>query len=534
MARKRSNQRITKIKKDFVLELLKKAEATDVADACVIQVPGSDLIPYPNMTDLRNWTRDYLLKGVNKLYQVKLDDDGQTYLTTIVDGLPLFTKLTKTIDTGDTENPTVETSKPGLWLSNLVAPVSNSLSGSWLRHNLIHDNESSYDYVNSDIIGNYAYSFFQRGIIHRTNGSTHSDNDSYCQHWSPSALGTISHDAIVIPKNLLRSTYTSYQTLVVPTDPDMQYYSETLSKDVEFDFSDNNNNEPPSITQFNGRVVGDGWTYELEFKGNGHGSGSDYGDNPSPDSENGNNGGCVTGTIVYADSNLGSTCVQEVNSCFQTTQSFFNPDVPDLSDYELLDDDNQTYNVITTDLRYIGCCSGYVFDIYNSPDAGRNRAKITGTYTCSGASTACTMGVKDNDSGEYVTSTDNWTFGYTYSACGVGGTHYKLTNVGPVNEDCNCASSYCGSLYGTGVLVTQAYKEYEDEEGINIYFIIVDLKKQYEEQGLPWSGGCGTARFTYYYSTKKCEESYCRNFLIAENVDINSLGDISKILGQIL
>ena len=99
--RRRSNQRITKIKKDFIEELLKRAEAMDVADGTSIQPPGSDLIPYPDMNNLRHWTRDYLLKGLTKVYPVKLDTDGQTYLTTLIDGLPLFTKMSKTIGVQD-------------------------------------------------------------------------------------------------------------------------------------------------------------------------------------------------------------------------------------------------------------------------------------------------------------------------------------------------------------------------------------------------------------------------------------------------
>ena len=236
---KYSNQRITKIKKDYIEELLKRAESMSVEDACSIQEAGSDLTPYPDLSSLRLWSREYLLKGINKIYPVSFTDEGQTYLTTIVDGLVLFTKLTKSIDVGEEQ---FETSKPGLWLSNLVQPISDSLAGSWLRHNLIHDNLSFYTSLNADTIGNYTFSFYQRGIIHRDKGSTHNDNDSYCQHWSPSALGCISHDAIIIPTNNLRSTYTSYQMPVTPVNPDMQSYEETMSKDVAFTFVDNTNN----------------------------------------------------------------------------------------------------------------------------------------------------------------------------------------------------------------------------------------------------------------------------------------------------
>ena len=76
-------------------------------------------------------------------------------------------------------------------------------------------------------------------------------------------------------------------------------------------------------------------------------------------------------------------------------------------------------------------------------------------------------------------------------------------------------------------------KKVEPEEGINLYLNIYDLKKQYESEGIPWTGDCGTARFDIEISTTKCDESYCKSILIAENVDINSLGDISKLEEQV-
>ena len=692
--RRRSNQRITKIKKDFIEELLKRAEAMDVADGTSIQPPGSDLIPYPDMNNLRLWTRDYLLKGLTKVYPVKLDTDGQTYLTTLIDGLPLFTKLSKTIGTTEVSqvttgissfltkvgNPTVssnyvvsnfsgsnyfsipsnttykavgniykiqfttgsditseqcilhaqggpaiiilggilrewvanntdlftvkpnttydleltinstsgstaatarvsenggpfttvnindtftftntsgfyvgmssqstdryfrgsidfdkssitinnvvstfcsyaeketvvpvETSKPGLWLSNLIAPISNSFAGSWLRHNLIHSNESSYDNVNSDVIGNYTWSFFQRGILHRTAGSSHNNDDSYCQHWSPSALGCISHDAIIIPSNNLRSTYTSYQMPVVPNDANMQYYEETMSKDVEYTFVDNNNNIPLTTTQFNGRVVGDGWVYELLLTPNGNGSGNNYGGGDNPEGPNGSNGGCITGTISYADSNQGTICTQEVNSCFQTDQSFFNPQVPDVPTTKPIGNEEGT---IAADVYAYTCCPNiHTSDNRLHGSLGTVAAKFSGNKSVTIANT-------DGTTSTNLSTNMNWNYDLGSSTtCGHQGLRTASAD--------DCGSGWCGGgCYSGNVIVSKPPTE---QNGIDLWLNIYDLKKQYEQEGLPWSGGCGANRFTIDISTEKCTESYCTAKLIAHNVDINALGDISQL-----
>lgn len=519
---KYSNQRITKIKKDYIEELLKRAESMSVEDACSIQEAGSDLTPYPDLSSLRLWSREYLLKGINKIYPVSFTDEGQTYLTTIVDGLVLFTKLTKSIDVGEEQ---FETSKPGLWLSNLVQPVTDSLAGSWLRHNLIHNSLSFYTSLNADTIGNYTFSFFQRGIIHRDKGSTHNDNDSYCQHWSPSALGCISHDAIIIPTNNLRSTYTSYQMPVTPVNPDMQSYEETMSKDVAFTFVDNTNNIPLNTTMFNGRVVGDGWIYELLFTPNGNGSGNDYGNGDNPSADNGSNGGCVTGTITYQDSDLGTTCTQEVNYCFQTNQSYFNPNAPQVSDNAPEISDIESYKVTGT---LNACC--YDIRFASGPNNGRlvdgfwvPNLKVTDVNNAQFE--YWTGYVKDGGSVQFSSSV-NELIGFTWSTGATCGSSTKKPL--PTYN----ASGYCGLLKAT-ISGTIYNKKVEPEEGINLYLNIYDLKKQYESEGIPWTGGCGTARFDIEISTTKCDESYCKSILIAENVDINSLGDISKLEEQV-
>lgn len=687
MARRKSNQRITKIKRDYILDLLERAEATDVEDACQIQPPGSDLTPYPDLNNLRLWTRDYLLKGVTKLYPVNFDDAGQTYFTVLIDGLPLYTKLTKKIsdsagmkaeflnqfgtitinDSGvasgfnndnyftitdttkivdsyvylyfnipagtyssevvlfkaqfsnvtwtlkatsdknfiltdgtqsntwtldadealayvrfyankvgtsvstgiglgystseggsgsvtmsgiDLTQPTSncqsliigqssqatagvtlnlaasnaggvklwstvegqETSKPGLWLSNLVQPISESIAGGFLRHNFIHSSSSSFNNVNSDVIGNYSFSFFQRGIIHRTAGSTHDDADSYCQHWSPSALGCISHDSIIIPLNNLRSTYTSYQTLVVPANPNMQRYDETMSKDVEFTFVDNNDNIPLSTTQFNGRVVGDGWTYELVFTPNGNGSGNEYGEGTNPSAPNGSNGGCITGTITYQDSVLGTSCTQTVNSCFQTNQSYFNPQVPIVPENNPLDEGLET-TLVKVEIKscrtycYPSPCGWQIYRTLNQPLVNNQTVAIL--------------------SGNLQFTSDNTehilTETYISSPAPI---QYCASNVYQIN-----GLDTDGELSKpSGVIGYYPANEIPTEENINIYINITDLKKQSEAEGVPWDDdACGNARFAFGFSTTPCSESWCTSLAIAENADINSLGDISQL-----
>lgn len=691
--RRRSNQRITKIKKDFIEELLKRAEAMDVADGTSIQPPGSDLIPYPDMDNLRHWTRDYLLKGLTKVYPVKLDTDGQTYLTTLIDGLPLFTKLTKTVKydtfmpahldesitvigspvigdngvvsgfstanylrtnisisdgdeyqikfttgseikvgtitryvppgrtyfleingnhsittgwskilaviptsevepnttywariarpvagkvtygystdgvnfTSTTSTDTLvgssdglfigvrvdspdkvlqpfggtidlsdsyiisngvktylwhpegstatafETSKPGLWLSNLIQPVTDSVAGSWLRHNLIHSNESSYDNVNSDVIGNYTWAFFQRGILHRTAGSSHNNNDSYCQHWSPSALSCISHDAIIIPSNNLRSTYTSYQMPVVPNDANMQYYEETISKDVEYTFVDNNDNIPLTTTGFNGRVVGKDWSYELLFTPNHSGSSG----NPS---NNDSTGGCITGTITYYDPITDITCEQNINSCFETPQGTFNSNLPHNPDNQILDD--KDIEVITRKFKLIGCCSSIAddFEIFNA-----------GTYLASfSASVSC---------GTYSSNTPGPAYCYhEISNCGVGGSYRQFRfsdategwTLGWNSSGCP-GGTWCGDNYGHGTFKLVKPSDIKEQNNVNIYMNIKDNKTEFEANGLPWTGNCNVPRFEISYSTEPCTSTYCTSKLIASNVDINSSGFVSNL-----
>lgn len=667
----KSNQRITKIKRDPIEELLKKAEATDVENACQVQPQGLDLTPYPDMSNLRLWVHDYLLKGLNVIYNNDLSRDGQTYMTTIVDGLPLFTKLSKSIKNSDIpkteevdyvqptdfklvdlidtssncaistflsggddmaiclnawqsargitwhssvgqdqtvtiyfkdaikptginfenrrDDPrnvwpisqvtvsasnnnsdyvqigyatndngevggawsvdcntdtfynyiklefkglgvycalskcvfngrslknlgysTVETSKPGLWLSNLCEPYQVSQAGGWLRQNLINDYYKEYTNLNSDTIGNYSFSYFQRGIIHRDAGSTHADNDSYCQHWSPSALGCISHDSLIIPTNNLRNTYTSYQTLAVPSDVDKQSYSETISKDVEFTFVDNNDNIPLSTTTFNGRVVGDGWQYEFVFKPNYGGSGNNYGETEE-DAPNGSNGGCVTGQITYQLDN-GDVCVQNIDKCFITGQALFNQ-----------------YNHSTGDT--LGNINTFVMPIYISGEgiAGTLLDELpTRDYYIASVSGSCSNTGEIylvNDDGTQSTTSQYWQYDTWHGSGNCRPLPFGISNMG---HTCSgCGTCYIPYKCGSGTLYLT--KTIEPQTNVTIYFNIWDLQKEYAAQGLPWAYTCEYDRFRVEISTQPCSDWYCKSFIIAENVDINDLGDISAL-----
>ena len=692
-----SHQRITKIKRDRIEDLLKKAEATKVEDACTVQPAGSDLIPYPDMNNLRNYTRDYLLKGLTKTYPVKFDEDGQTYLTTIVDGLPLFTKMSKTVQVEEQPEPahvdskltihgnptigntgivtnisltdyltrstsemtgaydfyfsfttpatastaeekvfgcigfcncnyknttlmifenttgksksltvglntkiqirlsldgtgnavyytktgsatswnsqgtitnfattagsplyigkehetatvywrgtidlseckivkdgveypffhpegsvtvkTLETSKPGLWLSNLSTPVYNSNSGGFLANNFIHNNESSFDQVNSDIIGNYAYTFTQRGIIHRVAGSSHYDQDSYNQMWSPSALSCISHEAIIIPELLLQQTYTTYQSMVVPADPDTQTYDETKNKTVEYNFIDNNNNDPATTTAYNGRFVGVDWSYELKFTPNGNGSGNNYGSGSDPYVDNGSNGGCITGTIEYNLLVNGQyvTCTQTVNECMQTGQSYFNSNSPQSG--SVLNDSN--YKTATYQVQKSACCGTYL-ELYNRDYIEQGSYKLNGSLRS--YVDGCTVTITP---GTYTLYTDTVRCGVGYSGRALmcrSGSYMSMTD--------KCTYGYCGNVTARGSVTLAKADQQETETGINIYLNMTDLKAQYEANGLPWTGDCNTSRFQFEFSTTKCTSPWCTSLVIAENVDINNLGDISKL-----
>ena len=92
-----------------------------------------------------------------------------------------------------------------------------------------------------------------------------------------------------------------------------------------------------------------------------------------------------------------------------------------------------------------------------------------------------------------------------------------------------CTYGYCGHINASGSVTLAKADQQETETGINIYLNMIDLKAQYEANGLPWTGDCNTSRFQFEFSTTKCTSPWCTSLVIAENVDINNLGDISKL-----
>lgn len=434
----------------------------------------------------------------------------------------------KLVGTVDSSQIPVEITKPGLWLSNLCKPYQVSYAGGWLRQNLINHSNKEFDTINSDTIGNYSFSFFQRGIIHRDAGSTHADNDSYCQHWSPSALGCISHDSIIIPTNKLRNTYTSYQTLAVPSDVNMQYYSETPSKDVEFTFVDNNDNIPLTTTSFNGRVVGDGWTFEYLISGNHQGSGTwtpDAGCDCDAETVNceecphcwscvsediRNSGLCITGEIKYQNAD-GTVCIQAVNKCFQTIQATLQLDNPHIAQNVLNDSTIKSYVV---DISITGK-GPEPTNKSSLPEKGNySKARIIKT---SGTGTLALIYEDDG------TFNFNWKNG-SGNCCRRGCVQNIINNM----EGCGTCyiSRNCGSAK---LYLVKSESDIHAQSNVNVYFCVTDEKKKQEAQGIPWNYTCGLVdRFSFSFSTTQCEDDYTKSYLVAENISISALGDITR------
>lgn len=698
----KSNQRITKIKRDPIEELLKQAEGISVEDGTSVQPLGSDLTPYPDMDNLRIWLHKYLTTGITCLYPIEFDaNTGETYYTTLIDGLPLYTRQSKVIsqepigvtfeqpiltsmgtmggsefamsalepmgqdlyvitdpDNGyyyysgflpnqqftyynpdalkltgvtfnnksipsdiegdilktfqldasndnsvwttigtysrtnstagsttlDTIDITTEysykyfrftlkeafngninkqaisycrldgivetgladlgTSKPGLWLSNLIRPYSNSNSGAFLRSNLQNSNQDELDTLNSDILGNYSFSFFQRGVIHRTAGSTHANNDSYCQHWSPSAMSCISHEAIIIIGNELQETYTSYQTLAVPVDATMQFYNETPCKDVVYNFVDNNNNSPVSITQFNGRLVGSGWVFEFDVTGNHEGSGTwpgDAGCDCNPETVNcelcphcwscvsedvQNSGLCIEGTITYQNDD-GTTCTQGVNKCFQTLQAYINQDNPNAFTGDTIDEKGvpSPYN-----FEYVmGCGRSETWAVPMTD--GYSISYASGTISNCGSHSHIFIRLPSGAVGQSITidGTD-CTAGWAAGSSSVvnNQTEYRMTYVG-MNNGSSCNLS--------GGNITVGFKPMDREsaspgaqENVDIYACVRDLRAEYAAQGIPWNYTCAQMeRFIVEFSTEPCKSPGGRSYKLAEGVNIDSLGNITNL-----
>lgn len=446
----------------------------------------------------------------------------------------------------------LSTSKPGLWLSNLIAPKYNTATTGWLRSNLCPTVTSNNQNITSDTIGNYAFSFIQRGIIHREDGSTHSNNDSYSQHWSPSALSCISHEAIVIPGTQLQQTYTSYQSLVTPYSPDMQYYQETTSKDVEYEFIDNNDNIPQNLTTYVGRVVGRDWSYEFTITGNNQGSGT-WGSDPGcdctvepvnceecphcpqcVDDSLRNSGACITGQITYQNDD-GTVCIQAVNECFQTTQAALQPDNP--NDTYTIDTYNKTDYCTSTST---GCESWWNYS--GSGVRCGSDASLPFRSSWGAVDYCCSIGTWGITSEQSAISEPDCN-GSLYMVC-AGGKCSKDTER---TNDGTASRSHCSgyqSLAGGDGKTTMKYVykiNYSapdidsPQSNVDVYFCITDEKQKQLAQGLPWNYSCTEMnRFSFKFSTEPCNEYYTNSIKILENISIDSLGNIPGLTDKII
>ena len=708
--KRKSNQRITKIKRDKILELLEHAESISVQSATTIQPLGSDLVPYPDMDRLRLWTNKYLLSGVNKIYPTKIDEQGNMYLTTIVDGLPLHTKMTKSIsglseitaktintkvlttygeptfnqetgivsgfsgtnlmqinrdyvavgtefclciivgdtnitnaddprtiawsysllqidqngdalktideqgktditivsglttgqevyvksqytdentatikysfdgvewttvvenynaprtwgstddysykywlgtnnnwhaserafdgeinlsksyvrlpaglpeylalDSSETITVSRETSKPGLWLSNLILPMNGDNNGYYLRHNKVHSNESSFDTFNSDTVGNYSFTFLQRAKIAEQDACNwvqngcdvdfHADifQRMYNMHFVPDRQSCVVYPSLQLWTPLFGRVYSTYQTIVTPSDPDMQFYQESNSKCLNFTNRLYSNND--ELLDYSMKLVGKDWSYQFRVY-------------PKYDEGDTNTiyGGCAEGSITYKSSS-GTTCTQEVNSCFQSDQSLFNPDLPNDPNTKPLNNSE----VVMTTIYFNWYCDGYahIYDYTNIDWETFNKIPMP-----------CAGRIKGNLNKWCEAPND---FGFTDSEGNIIGKVTKEANISTKSNyftgiRATCAStSGCPSSFGGGEATLSSQPQ--PQTGVDIYLNIYDLKAEAEDQGLPWNADCGEARFITEFSTKKCNRPGCTSRLVASNVSIDELGKLSE------
>lgn len=538
-----SNQRITKIKRDVILELLQRAEAMDVEDACVVVPAEQTLTPYPDADQTRTWIRDYLLKGINGIIPIDtfywgsssdnwvITRPAQTYISTVlIDGLPLYVYNHKIID-----NPNVDAefdyqlvTKPGLMLSNLLCPVSfDAGQGSYIRQaNSTNDwisgqgTDESYNCrdFRSLYHGHYGYTFLNRGIIHRESGSTHDNNDSYMLHYSPLPNSSTSYEGMLIPGTLFQNSYTNIQTICYPANPSMQGWSDTTEKTLSFTAINNNTDNSNNTTLYNGRFVGEGWSYEINAGGNHAGSGSNWGENPTT-GPNSSNGICINGEIVYTDIN-GLECHQLiVDWCQQTVEALINPNNPNNNTSQPgIPGGAASMTLVTSSYGYKrgSCLSTSVYSKY------RNNTDLYGSPT----------------GGAFYARNDD---GYIYSGRAVGLSHYKSTSPVTCNyygyaDRVSYYISYIEKDSGNrqeGVGKATFYWSKNDtgepgETNVNIYLNITDNAKIYAEQGLVWNYACNVRdRFEYELSTTPCTETYCTSKLLYENLTITADGDFS-------
>ena len=543
-----SNQRITKIKKDPILDLLQRAEATSVEDACVV-IPAIDsLTPYPNPEQTRTWIRDNLLKGVNAIIPIAglIDiNTGTTtdephapqaiQYTTIIDGLPLNTYSHKILGKLDDTDYSYKLGvKPGLMLSNLCCPVSfEAGGGSFLRQansqNIEIDEDLSYNCRNFTELynGHYAYTFLQRGIYHRVAGSTHNNNDSYMLHWSPMPNSSTTYEGMLIPGTQFRNSYTNYMTICMPVDLNMKYYSYGKSKDVEFSHVDNNTNNTISTTNYNGRIVGVDWSFEFTITGNHAGSGSNWGENPTT-GPNSSNGICVNGEFVYTDV-LGNPCTELiVDWCEQTIQAAFNPNNPNTT--EPINQgvgfwsksagacclNAQDYFPSCPGCSYWNSAYSYSF-INQSPPSG---------YSYYGAFLVQRRKVSGEQRGEnYNTfTTESITF-------------RSATSPNQCNYYNSCGrSSSAVALRMTLYYTSADFDPDEPQTNVDIYLNITDNKAVVEAAGGYWDYACGDrTRFEIELSTTPCDSSEigCTSKLLYEGLNITADGDFDTDIPEI-
>lgn len=592
-----SNQRITKIKKDPILSLLERAEATYVEDACVVVPAVDSLTPYPNPEQTRTWIRDNLLKGVNAIipinglapFNVSGNHDYQSQAiqyTTIIDGLPLNTYSHKLLDSLDTTTYNYKMAvKPGLMLSNLCCPMSwDAGGGSFVRQAQCSDTECK-DFTEL-YHGHYGYTYLQRGIYHRVAGSTHSDNDSYMLHWSPMPNSSTTYEGMLIPGTQFKNSYTNYMTICMPSDVNMKTYSITSVKEVQFLHVDNNTDNTISTTTYNGRLVGDGWSYEITASGNQQGSGSNWGETPSTGA-NSSNGVCVNGEIVYVDS-FGTECHQLiVDWCAQTIDADNNVNNPNAyhgyatgNNIQGPGQEIDTYSdktwskalanfgegalsggltrirdcsdslIYEADLgRYDYINAGYVYFGYPLPDWPTSVQDYE-TCSCRLRFQAVSNGfdgghLMANNSGgspedgcfQFDTSLSN---GYRY----LSGVSMKRLNslqrtinitVCPDKDDCFVTEDFSIIPHANiSVSNLRFFKKGTSNKNVNIYLNIVDNKKQMEDMGMTWNVACDQVdRFSYTLSSTPCEESWCSSKLLYENVTITPDGDFAEGLQNV-
>ena len=240
MVRKKSNQRITKIKYDAILDLINKAEKIPVENAVTINPAGANLIPYPDLNKIRFWIRDNLLKGINgifisgyKLRARNTDTDFLTnpaYLkfTTILDGLVLNTQECKICNLGSTQ-PEQAVGKPGLQLSNLLCMLNGTFKDSNNNDIPINvlapiyrpDDEFEGDYLQryrkfleiKNITGNLIPTFMINGNILGVRG--------------PDTVNTISFQYGYTKDNII------YNNVDTDMSPEYPYYKNNTSDDLK-------------------------------------------------------------------------------------------------------------------------------------------------------------------------------------------------------------------------------------------------------------------------------------------------------------